>query len=157
MIALTSLFHINSNKTIIIQSDHQHTLHTKFSEKLVSWQMQMLAEIYDIWPTLQHVHNMSMTFPTKRCRGGLQRGVVVAWHQKMRCCRGGGCCKAGWSNEAGQCNKAGQCDKVERDNEAGGMVWCNGTRSDGATRQGRAGQRGRVMWWGGVGRCNKAG
>ncbi len=42
-----------------------YTLHTKFSEKLVSRQMQMLAEIYDIWPTLRHVHNMSTTFPTK--------------------------------------------------------------------------------------------
>ncbi len=42
-----------------------YTLHTKFSEKLVSWQMQMSAEIYDIWPTLRHVHDMSTTFPTK--------------------------------------------------------------------------------------------
>ncbi len=27
--------------------------------------MKMLMEFYDIWPTLRHVHNMSMTFPTK--------------------------------------------------------------------------------------------
>ncbi len=47
-----------------------YALHTKFSKKLVSWQMQMSAEFYNIWPTSRHVHDMSTTFfPTKLCQG----------------------------------------------------------------------------------------
>ncbi len=42
-----------------------YALHTKFSKKLMTQQMQMSAEIYDIWLTLQHVGNMSTKFPTK--------------------------------------------------------------------------------------------
>ncbi len=38
--------------------------------------MQMLVEIYDIWPTLRHVHNMSTTFPTK-----LKKLLKAEWHK----------------------------------------------------------------------------
>ncbi len=53
-----------------------YTLHSKFSKKLVSRQMQMLAEIYGIWPTLQHVHDMSMTFLTKSLTINSRRATV---------------------------------------------------------------------------------
>ncbi len=42
-----------------------YTLNTKFSRMLMLWQMQILTEFYNIWPTSWHICNMPTTFPTK--------------------------------------------------------------------------------------------
>ncbi len=49
-------------------SHHLYALYTRNSENWCRNKWQMSEEIYDIWPTLRHVEDMSTTFPTKLTR-----------------------------------------------------------------------------------------